>query len=163
MTALNADVEFATTDMAIHCLWPVPQSFNERIAQAFGDMDALYVADGHHRIASSKLLNKQDGVMAFVLDESQLHVTSFHRIVSDDQDCTWIDLASPLKDAPQGLPESGIYAFHGGNWYHLTDEGIAFRKVNGCLTMFFILACKSLMKGMMPACATCQGIYPWIN
>ena len=126
VTASNADVEFATTDMAIHCLWPVPQSFNERIAQAFGDMDAFYVADGHHRIASSKLLNKRDGVMAFVLDESQLHVTSFHRIVSNDQASTWIDLGSPLKDAPQGLPESGIYAFHGGNWYHLTDEGIAF-------------------------------------
>ena len=126
VTASKADVEFATTDMAIHCLWPVPQSFNAGIAQAFDEMGAFYVADGHHRIASSKRLNKGEGVMAFVLDESQLHVTSFHRIVSNDLACAWVDLASPLKDAPQGLPASGIYAFHGGNWYHLTDDSMAF-------------------------------------
>ncbi len=39
-----------------HLLWPVQQT--ERLQQAFANLDALYIADGHHRSAAARRLRE---------------------------------------------------------------------------------------------------------
>lgn len=64
---------------------------------AFGDLNALYIADGHHRSASSSLLadlKKSENsnhtgeeaynyFMAYLIPESQMRVYEFNRMVKD--------------------------------------------------------------------------------
>lgn len=92
------EYEFATTDKKLHKLWLInqPKKIAE-IADIFAKMDALYIADGHHRTASSALLSKDlasenkkhtgtepyNFFMSYLLPESDLHIAEFNRFVSD--------------------------------------------------------------------------------
>ena len=55
------DYDFRTTDTVRHRLWVIDkQSDIDRITRAYEKLDAVYLADGHHRSASSALLAKSD-------------------------------------------------------------------------------------------------------
>src|SRR5262245_52261693 len=45
--------DFVAPDEIRHEIWRVPQSEHQRLESAFGAMDNLYIADGHHRAASA--------------------------------------------------------------------------------------------------------------
>ena len=88
------EYEFTTNKDRTHSLWLIrDQSEIEQIAAAFEKMKALYIADGHHRTASSLFLkkklealgqdaeNKTSRFMAYLIPESQLRITSFFRFV----------------------------------------------------------------------------------
>lgn len=77
-----------------HEIWPITDS--EAIAVLVKDMlsqDALYIADGHHRIAASSdyltrmhnehnWTGKKMAFMAFILPEHTLWIKSFHRLIT---------------------------------------------------------------------------------
>ena len=57
---------------------------------AFSDLSALYIADGHHRSAAASRVAKQlngaggsDGFLAGIFPEDQLHVMAYNRLVAD--------------------------------------------------------------------------------
>ncbi|EDM43256.1 hypothetical protein SCB49_00837 [unidentified eubacterium SCB49] len=94
----RADYEFTTTYRDTHYLWPV--SNTEIVAQiqaAFNKIDALYIADGHHRSSSSYLLAKKSKenntnhtgkepynyFMSLLIPESDLNIFEFNRLVKD--------------------------------------------------------------------------------
>lgn len=91
----RAEYEFTTTYRDTHYLWPVSDKNSiQKIQNAFQGMDALYIADGHHRSASSSLLAKEhptDGAnlpsqhffMSFLIPESELIISEFNRLVTD--------------------------------------------------------------------------------
>lgn len=91
----RAEYEFTTTYRDTHYLWPVAdKDLIEKMQEFFGGMDALYIADGHHRSASSFLLSQdhqsQDGIvprqhyfMSFLIPESELIISEFNRLVRD--------------------------------------------------------------------------------
>ncbi len=91
----RADFEFTTTDQITHYLWPVfDKSDQDKITKAFEEIDALYIADGHHRSASSALLasefiaqNKATDLnqffMSYLIPESDLQIMDFNRLVRD--------------------------------------------------------------------------------
>jgi len=91
----RAEYEFTTTYRDTHYLWPVHQvAITEKIQKAFEGMEALYIADGHHRSASSFLLAQehpaQNGnlpsqhyFMSFLIPESELIISEFNRLVTD--------------------------------------------------------------------------------
>lgn len=97
MTA-RPEYEFTTTYRDTHYLWPITnaQSINT-IAQEFEAMDELYIADGHHRSASSVLLTKDlrqeienaseaaphNYFMSYYISESNLKIHQFSRLVRD--------------------------------------------------------------------------------
>lgn len=55
----QAHFDFTTTDKVRHQLWQVhDKSLIHKIETGFQELGALYIADGHHRSASSTLLGK---------------------------------------------------------------------------------------------------------
>lgn len=131
--------EFATADKAIHFLWIVQQGNDlELLKNSFKNIQALYIADGHHRAASSVRFsdtfqktskNKQHlYFMAFLLEASQLKITSFHRLIKDFKPHTKVSFLKALQKnfvvklvKKMPLLQSKILAMYmDKNWYELT-------------------------------------------
>lgn len=88
----RAEYEFTTTYRDTHYLWPLTDPAEiERLQKAFASMDSLYIADRHHRCASSALLSKNAQTpkssykhfLSFLIPESHLLIYEFNRIVKD--------------------------------------------------------------------------------
>lgn len=92
---IRAEYEFTTNKNRTHLMWLINDDEEiKNICSAFEDMPALYIADGHHRTASSnylynKLKSTENGkhpesskyFMAYFIPESNLRITSFFRFV----------------------------------------------------------------------------------
>jgi uncharacterized protein (DUF1015 family) len=96
--AREPDVDFTADDAIGHAVWVV--SGHEDIAAiqgAFEDIDAIYVADGHHRTASAHrvrdiMKDRNPGhtgdeaynhFLAVVFQEDELKLMGYHRVVAD--------------------------------------------------------------------------------
>ena len=122
------ETEFATADGAVHKLWILPSDAAQTLQDIAGQMPAFYVADGHHRLASSSLLDETDGVMAYILSPSQMRIAPFHRVVQNKLDVDWKSRLSacPLDGRPDGLPKTGLYALDRSGWWQIPAESLSF-------------------------------------
>jgi uncharacterized protein (DUF1015 family) len=92
------DYDFTTTDRVRHTLWVVnDKKIVQLLAERFAQIPNIYIADGHHRSASSALLGKikrsnkknYSGEEAFnyylgvFFPESQLKIYDYNRVVKD--------------------------------------------------------------------------------
>jgi len=89
------EFEFSTTDYVKHELWIVKGLLENQIKNAFDEIPVTYIADGHHRSASSAILGqhfKEKGCtpdhysqyfLAFFIDEARLDILPFHRVAHD--------------------------------------------------------------------------------
>ncbi|MBT0608611.1 DUF1015 domain-containing protein [Aequorivita echinoideorum] len=92
------EYEFTTTYRDTHYLWNVDdETILKKIQNIFSEMPALYIADGHHRSASSYLLAKDlendnpnhngselyNYFMSYLIPESDLKIYEFNRLVKD--------------------------------------------------------------------------------
>lgn len=104
--------DFTTTDTVRHTLWVVSHDKNvETISSQFSKIPSIYIADGHHRSASSALLGNvlrkskknYTGDEAFnyylgvFFAETQLKIFDYNRLVKDMGDLTVPDLLSRLR------------------------------------------------------------------
>lgn len=92
------DFGFCAADGGVHTLWSInsPRDLAQ-IEEIFAPMEALYIADGHHRSASSDLLalRMEEGnpshcgseaynyFMAYLIPESQIKIDQYNRMVKD--------------------------------------------------------------------------------
>lgn len=138
------DYDFTTTDKVRHTLWVVNDTKKvDVISKRFSATPAIYIADGHHRSASSALLGnikrkaKKNftGKEAFnyylgvFFSESQLKIYDYNRIVKDLNNLTVTELLQKLKTKfevkevkqtifkPEKKHEISMYAE--GKWYSL--------------------------------------------
>lgn len=84
---------FRTNDQVSHRLWPLPdEHLRRRLQKAFAAIPALYIADGHHRLASSTRLSEERGCtdadpadwcLAYIVPRKQLYIYNFDRTVGD--------------------------------------------------------------------------------
>lgn len=92
------EYEFSTQDKHTHCVWIVG---NEKdiatIQKEFDNIGSVYIADGHHRTASSFLLAEElksknknhtgkeayNYFMSYLIPESDLQIYEFNRIIKD--------------------------------------------------------------------------------
>ncbi len=94
----RAEYEFTTTYRDTHYLWHVDDEILlKKIKEIYSGMPALYIADGHHRSASSYLLAKDlkeenphhtgdegyNYFMAYLIPESDLKIYEFNRLIKD--------------------------------------------------------------------------------
>ena len=94
----RAEYEFTTGNHITHYLWIVDGHKDISIIQEeFAKMNAIYIADGHHRSASSYLLAENfkknnprhtgdedyNFFMSYLIPESDLHIAEFNRLVKD--------------------------------------------------------------------------------
>lgn len=87
----RAEFEFTTTYRDTHYLWVVNQPETiDQIQKAFESISTIYIADGHHRSASSSLLSKEmktenneryNFFMSYLIPESDLRIYEFNRLV----------------------------------------------------------------------------------
>jgi uncharacterized protein (DUF1015 family) len=84
--------DFVAPDGIGHQVWQVPPAENQAIVDAFAKIDALYIADGHHRAASAartrrslaaKGAGEHDRVMAVAFPDNQMQVLPYNRVVRD--------------------------------------------------------------------------------
>jgi uncharacterized protein (DUF1015 family) len=98
VVATAPEYDFSTTDKVRHSLWVIGQIEKVNLIESrFATMPAIYIADGHHRCASSALLAEerrkkneggkpQDAYNAFLgvfFSESQLRIYDYNRLVKD--------------------------------------------------------------------------------
>ena len=105
--------DFTTTDRVRHKIWIIGDKKNvDTIRKAFEKMDAIYIADGHHRSASSanlanelKAKNKNhtgkenyNYYMGIFFSENQLKIFDFNRVVTDLNNYSTHDLLEKIKE-----------------------------------------------------------------
>ena len=92
-TEVRPEYEFTTTDCVKHELWVLTENDTILIKNAFDSIEATYIADGHHRSASSVRLydelEKRNGnvnesakyFLSFFVEENKLKILEFNRLV----------------------------------------------------------------------------------
>ena len=161
----SPEYDFTTTDRIQHKLWKLSdKKTTSDIISAFEKMPAVYIADGHHRTASSALLGKAlkaknknhtgnepyNFFMAVFLPESNLKIYEFNRIVKDLNFLTKDNFLrklsanftveekgeTPYKPAKQG----NISVYIEEKWYSLTLKNSHKDKLDAELLSELILA-----------------------
>jgi uncharacterized protein (DUF1015 family) len=109
ITKERPEIEFSTTDRIKHELWIVSEPHQKEIEKAFDKIPATYIADGHHRSASSsRLANERnqnsenkyqnhDFFLAFFMDEKRMHILEFNRLVDHLNNLTETEFLAKLN------------------------------------------------------------------
>jgi len=100
------EYEFTTTDKKSHELWLIDNiSDIEKITDEFKSLNNIYIADGHHRIASSSLYqisnsknDKSNYFLSFLIDQKDLKIFEFNRIVKDIGEVSNDDFLKKIKN-----------------------------------------------------------------
>jgi uncharacterized protein (DUF1015 family) len=149
-TQTRADYDFTTTDKVRHTLWIVSLEKDTFVIQKrFSSIPGIYIADGHHRSASSALLGKSrrekiksySGTEAFnfylgvFFPETQLKIFDYNRVVKDLNQLSESEFINKLRESfsitkintddfkPCKKHELSLYL--NGSWYSLkVNEGI---------------------------------------
>ena len=140
------EYEYTTTDQKTHELWIVHNKTDiDQLTNLFQKIGAIYIADGHHRIASSRLYSqtKQQKdkeahyFLSYFISEKDLKIFAYHRFiktigkVSKKEFLDAIELNFILsKQANQLNPtkrhEIGMYFDQ--QWYKLIAKDAAFNE-----------------------------------
>lgn len=141
----RAEYEFTTTDRVLHELWIINDPDELNVLQAaFRSLQAVYIADGHHRCASSARLAQShadnnpgaphQAFMSILIPESQLRILPFHRMVKDlnrmDERSFLtalekefrVERVSHALEQPGGIHSFGLYL--NAQWYRLSLRGL---------------------------------------
>lgn len=137
------EVTVTADDGIIHSLWPVTDARDiETITQTFDPMDALYIADGHHRSAAASRVAAQrqqanphhtgeenyNYFLSVMFPDSQMNILDYNRIIKDlnglsadeflsaiGKNFTVTPATTPVKPSQAG--EFGLYLNQ--QWYQL--------------------------------------------
>ncbi|MDX2174484.1 MAG: DUF1015 domain-containing protein [Bacteroidota bacterium] len=108
----RADYDFTTTDKVRHTVWVINKSKSVKLlTEQFSKIPAIYIADGHHRSASSALLGKHrrekdknftgkeayNFYLGVFFPENQLKIYEYNRIVKDLNGLTTKSLLQKLS------------------------------------------------------------------
>jgi uncharacterized protein (DUF1015 family) len=134
--------DITAPDDVRHEVWQVPATENASIVDAFGEVSALYIADGHHRAASAartrrglaaKGAGEHDRVLAVAFPDNQMQVLPYNRVVRDLNGLTAESLIAAIEQkftVRPGGPESpaakGTIAMYlAGKWYSIDVQTAA--------------------------------------
>lgn len=160
------EYEFTTTDLNKHELWIFSPEETIAVIKAFSKIPATYIADGHHRSASSaglrELRNKrkekhypnEDFFLAFFVEEHDLKILEFNRLVKTLNHHTPESFLNALKDSFE-LKELKRYARPKhkheltmcleNHWYllkckeHIIDEDHPVKRLDADILTNFVL------------------------
>lgn len=153
ITAGSSEYDFTAEDGVIHTAWIVKDSRQiEEITKEFSSIDALYIADGHHRAAAAsavaKMRRKSDNsegiqeyekVLAVIFPHNQLKVMDYNRAVKDLNGLTpqqFKEKISSRFNITANFTERSPQKFHDfgmnlqGKWYKLTIKEGAYDDKN---------------------------------
>ncbi len=152
-TKQNPEYDFVTEDKVKHTVWVVRDSaVIEKLKREFASVEALYIADGHHRAAAATQVAKirrktndncqnnikeHDLIMAVIFPDNELAVMDYNRAVKDlnglNKDTFLKTISSKFiinndfkEKAPRKLHDFGMYLE--GNWYLLSPKKETFNE-----------------------------------
>lgn len=104
-TASTPIHSFNANDGFKHELWEITDKHTlKTIQKSFKELDCLYIADGHHRSASSSLLALEDTnkdstqfVMALFMSEEDITIHDFNRVVKNSEKKTNSEIRQGLE------------------------------------------------------------------
>lgn len=141
------EYDFTTTNRDRHSFWVIDQIEEvEKIKKAFSEVQSIYIADGHHRSASSALMgrdlkNKQphhsgkelyNYFMGIFIPETELQIFEFNRLVKDIGQFSVSEFLKKIQHnfevsyvegslfRPRKVHEIGLYIDK--SWYCLTPK-----------------------------------------
>ena len=141
------EYDFTSEDGVTHILWPVDDAeVIECIRKGFEEVPALYIADGHHRTASSAAVSAMrraehpdytgqeefNYLMAVTFCDEDLFIMDYNRVVADLNGHSPASFLAAISDAfsvspapsaphrPRGKHEFGM--FLDGQWYILNAK-----------------------------------------
>ncbi|OBX26276.1 uncharacterized protein (DUF1015 family) [Gelidibacter algens] len=130
----RSEYEFTTTYRDTHLLWKVEDDLLiQKISHEFQNMETLYIADGHHRSASSYLLYKDlkannpehtgkepyNFFMSFLIPESDLKIHEFNRVITDLNGLTKEEFLIQL-DTLYRIENRGLLPYHPSKNHHFS-------------------------------------------
>jgi len=135
----RSEYEFTTTDRVKHDLWLINEEDNKLIEDVFSKLDKVYIADGHHRSASSVVYAQQQRelgnpseasqfFLSFLIAENELQIYEFNRLVTHLNKLSKEEFLQKLefnfhitelkkRTSPKKLHEFTMYLDK--NWYKL--------------------------------------------
>ncbi|WP_299097835.1 DUF1015 domain-containing protein [Winogradskyella sp.] len=129
-----AEFEFTMTYRDTHYLWKLDNDETiNKIQNEFKKMETIYIADGHHRSASSYLLYKDEKeknpnhngsesynfFMSYLIPESDLVIQEFNRLVKDLNGLTKEEFLIKL-DAVYRIENRGIMPYSPSKPHHFS-------------------------------------------
>jgi uncharacterized protein (DUF1015 family) len=139
MTRAAPDVELVADDGIAHSLWVVrgPERIGQ-ITAAFDAMEALYIADGHHRSAAASRVAASRGsdtgagyFLCVIFPHAQMQILDYNRVVRDLAGMSAETLLARIAERFRVLPEAaavhpgspGTFGMYlGGQWYRLVIQ-----------------------------------------
>ena len=150
LTILKRPVyDFTTTDKVRHKMWVISNSVTvKNLREAFGKLKSVYIADGHHRSASSSKLAHDSAkanpthtgdenynyYLGIFFPENQLRIYDFNRVITDLNGMSSKDFLHRLKESfkitphhqneykPETPHKFSLYLE--GEWYELAAKPI---------------------------------------
>ena len=125
---------FTTPDKVTHKLWAIYDLHTiERLKEEFAKINSLYIADGHHRSASSSLLsemrtNSEDSgknsgahnyFMSYLIPENEIRIFEFNRMVKDLNGLSKEEFLSEL-DGMYRIENRGSELYRPGKKHHFS-------------------------------------------
>jgi len=148
IASTDPDVDFVADDDIAHTLWVIRDTAKmQQLVEAFAKVEALYVADGHHRSASAASVARRRAeanpshtgdeeynfFLTVVFPHNQLQILDYNRVVKDLANHTPDSLLAAIQskfevsdvssadDAkPKQVHDFAMYI--GGRWYRLTAK-----------------------------------------
>lgn len=140
VTKSAPDFDVTADDGVQHQLWTIKdKNLIQQITDAFAKMDALYIADGHHRSEAAaevaRLQNAEaDYFLSVIFPAQEMKILSYHRVVKDlaglstqqflkALEQNFVVEKSDIAVQPQQPQEFGMFLreenSERGAWYHL--------------------------------------------
>lgn len=126
-------IDFIFTDLTEHKVWLIDDEDDiDLITTEIGQIEAVYIADGHHRAAA---MSKMDYFSTVFMNTDEIRVLQFNRLVRDLNGLTTTDFLSRLEHAftieksdqlvdPDQLHIIGMYLDK--QWYVLSPKEDAY-------------------------------------
>ena len=145
----RAEYNFTTTNKVQHQLWLIDtQEDINLICKSFKNIEKIYIADGHHRTASSALLAKKRNAkkdansnyfMSFLIAENQLNIINFNRLLKNINNLSVTEFIEQIKNTytvvessfTEGKEKDEIGMYLDGKYYLLKAKKGSYR--NDCV------------------------------
>jgi uncharacterized protein (DUF1015 family) len=142
VTAESALYDFRAADGVQHAVWKAGATASGALVDAFKNVPALYIADGHHRAASAARARAEmrrrgngteaDVFMAVAFPDNQVQILPYNRTVKDlagqtpDQFLSVLRQRVPVHEGQATPGKKGkVSMYVSGRWYSLDLSAVA--------------------------------------